>query len=174
MQLSSGKYVASFIVGPSGELIPNELSPQTLDSGKVAIVIDEPSKRIYLWMGKGSSLNNKMGARRIVKSIPIFGLKKEGAEFPLGRECKIIEIEEALVASDNTTRINMEEFETLLKKPHTRTGAGISRLEEVSPPAKGETSSEAKILERRMQYEMSHLERETIGKRKKGKEEKNS
>jgi hypothetical protein len=171
--LSSGKYVASFVVDPTGELVPSELSPQALDSRKVVVVIDEPSKRIYLWLGKGSSLNNKMGARRIVKSIPIFGLRKEGAEFPLGRDCKIIEIEESLIGSDNAIRVNMQEFDALLRKPHIMHGAGIWHLEDVPPPAKDEIKTEAKILERRMQFEMSHLERETIAKTKKEKQGEN-
>jgi hypothetical protein len=173
-QLSSGKYVASFIVDPSGEFIPAELGAEALDSKKVVVIIDEPSKRIYLWLGKASSQNNKMGARRTVKSIPTFGLRKKGIEFPLGRDCTIVEIEESRAESDSATRTNLADLSTLFKRPHIKRSAGIWRVEDVSPAETGEFKTDAKILERRMQYEMSHLEREAMTKNKKGKQEESS
>lgn len=169
MQLSFGKYVASFVVDPSGQFVPTELSTQILDSRKVVAVIDEPSKRIYLWLGKESSQNNKMGARRAVKSIPTFGLRVKGAEFPLGRDCRIAEIEESMEGSDSTTRTTLAKLEALLKKPHTKQSEGIWIVKDAPASAMGEMKTEAKILERRMQFEMSHLEKETTGKDKKEK-----
>jgi hypothetical protein len=165
--------VASFVVDASGEFVPTDMSAKILDSNKVVAVIDEPSRKIFLWLGSGSTLNNRMGAKRAVKPIPTFGLRVKGAEFPIGRDCKIIEVDEATAGSDENTRASLSELEALLKKPHRKQGEGIWYVEDFATESKGETRTEAKILERRIQFEMSHLEKETIAKHSKRRTEEN-
>ncbi|WXG42559.1 MAG: hypothetical protein WED04_00370 [Promethearchaeati archaeon SRVP18_Atabeyarchaeia-1] len=169
--MSSAKYIASFVVNSSGEFIPAELSINIIEPSRVVAVIDEPAKKIHLWLGKKSSLNNRMGAIRNVKSIPTFGLKTKGATFPIGRDCRVIQIDESLTGSDSTTRADLAELEALLKKPHTEQSKGVWRVGELPSKEEGEMKTEAKVLEKRMQFEMSHLERETTGKGKKKESE---
>ena len=170
--MSSKKYVTSFEVNSSGELVPTELSTRTADPKKVILIIDEASKKIYLWLGAETSKNNRLVARRTANSIPIFGLKVKGLEFPVGKDCKIAEVDESLKNSDEQARSNMENLEAFLKIPYTRLADGIWYAKEPPVPRKEETlKPEAKVLERRMQYEMGHLEKESVQKDKKKKAE---
>jgi hypothetical protein len=162
------RYVGSFEVTLSGEYVPRELSTKTIEPSKVIMVIDEFSKRIYLWLGEKSSQSNKMGARRAVKTIPTFGLKAEGLDYPIGRDCKIIEIDQSAAQTDISTRSNLAELEELLKKSYSKVAEGVWYTKEVAPQA-GEDKPEAKIVEKRMLFEMNHLERESTGKDKKKK-----
>jgi hypothetical protein len=162
------KYVGSFEVTLPGEYIPRELSTKLIEPSKVIMIIDEFSNRIYLWLGEKSSLSNKMSARRAIKTIPTFGLKAEGLGFPIGRDCKIIEIDESAAQSDSSTRSNLAELEELLKRSYKKITEGVWYASETPPEAK-EDKLEAKIVERRMLFEMSHLEKEAMGKDKKKK-----
>jgi len=170
--LSSRKYVTSFEVNSSGELIPTELSTKTTDPRKVVLIIDEASRKIYLWLGSESSKNNRMVAKRTANSIPIFGLKVKGLDFPVGKDCKITEVDESLKDSDKLARSNLVELENLLKRPYGKLTNGIWYAREAPLPGKEEKlKTEARILESRMQYEMGHLEKETVEKDKKRKTE---
>jgi hypothetical protein len=161
------RYVGSFEVTLSGEYVPRELSVKVIEPGKVIMIIDEFSKRIYLWLGEKSSQSNKMGARRAIKTIPTFGLRAEGLGFPIGRDCKIIEIDET-AKTDSETRLNLAQLEELLKKSYKKITEGVWYASE-TPPETKEDKPEAKIVEKRMLFEMSHLEKEAIGKDKKKK-----
>lgn len=169
--LSSRKYVALFDVNASGELIPTDVSTITADPKKVALIVDEASRRIYLWLGSASSKNNRMVAKRTANSIPIFGLRAKGLDFPVGKDCKITEIDESLKNSDKLTQSNLVELEGLLKRPYTKQAEGIWYTKEVPQLGKEELKIEARVLESRMQYEMDHLEKTTTGKDKKKKTE---
>jgi hypothetical protein len=170
--LSSRKYITSFEVSSSGELVPAELSIKTADPRKVVLIIDEASGKIYLWLGVQSSKNKQLVARRTANSIPIFGLKVRGLEFPVGKDCKIIEVDESLKDSDEQARSNMAQLEALLRVTYFKLADGIWYAKVPPLPQKGEAlKSEASILERRMQYEMGHLEKETVEKDKKKRTE---
>nr|MDO8097881.1 hypothetical protein [Candidatus Njordarchaeota archaeon] len=170
--MSSRKYVTSFEVNTSGELVPTELSTRTTDPKKVVLIIDEASRKIYLWLGSESSKNNRMVARRAANSIPIFGLKVKGLDFPVGKDCKITEVDESLKDSDKLASSNLVQLEDLLKRPYTKLADGIWHIKELPVPQKEEKlKPEARTLERRMQYEMSHLEKETVEKDKKRRAE---
>ncbi len=160
------RYVGSFEVTLSGEYIPRELSSKTIEPGKAIMIVDEFSKRIYLWLGEKSSQSNKMGARRAVKTIPTFGLRTAGLEYPIGRDCKIIEIDGSAIESDSSTRANLAELEELLKRTYTKVVEGVWDASE-TPLETKEEKPEARIVERRMQFEMSHLEKEAMKKDKK-------
>jgi hypothetical protein len=166
--MSQKRYVGSFEVTLSGEYIPRELSRKTIEPSRVIMVIDELSKRIFLWLGEKSSQSNKMGARRAVKTIPTFGLKVKGLDYPIGRDCKIIEIDESIAQSDSSTRSNLDQLEELLKRSYMKLVEGVWYRREVPPQAK-EDKPEAKIVEKRMLFEMGHLEKEAMGKDKKKK-----
>jgi hypothetical protein len=166
--MSLKKYVGSFEVNLSGEYIPREMSSKIIEPSKVVIVIDEFSKRIYLWLGAKSSQNSRMGARRAVKTIPTFGLRAKGLDFPVGKECKIIEIDESIEQSDSSTHSNLAELRKILGKTYTKVTDGIWYAKETTPQER-EEKPEAKIVERRLLFEMSHLEKESIEKDKKKK-----
>jgi hypothetical protein len=166
--MSQRRYIGSFEVTLSGEYIPRELSTKIIEPSKVIMVIDEFSKKIYLWLGEKTSQGNKMGARRAIKTIPTFGLTVAGLGFPIGRDCKIIEIDGSEIQSDSSARSNFTELEELLKGSYTKPAEGVWYASEVPPSAK-ENKPEAKIVERRILFEMSHLEKEAIGKDKKKK-----
>jgi hypothetical protein len=169
--LSSKKYITSFEVNASGELIPTELSTKTTDTEKVILIIDEASMKIYLWIGSESSKNNRMVAKRIANSIPIFGLRVKGLDFPVGKDCKIAEVDESQRDSDKLAHSNLVELENLLKRPHAKLTEGIWYAREAPLPRKEKLDTEARVLESRMQYEMGHLEKETVEKDKKRRTE---
>jgi hypothetical protein len=164
--MSQKRYVGSFEVTLSGEYIPRELSTGIIDPSKVIMVIDEFSKRIYLWLGEKTSQSNKMGARRAVKTIPTFGLRAKGLDYPIGRDCKIIEIDQSVAQSDNSISSSLSQLEELLKRSHSKVVEGVWFTKESAPPA-NEDRPEAKIVEKRMLFEMSHLEKEAMKKDKK-------
>lgn len=166
--MSLKKYVGSFEVTLSGEYNPSELSSKIIEPTKVIIVIDESSKRIYLWLGAKSSQSSKMGARRAVKTIPTFGLRTKGLDFPVGKECKIIEIDESIEQSDSSTHSNLAELHKILGKTYTKVTDGIWYAKEATPQER-EEKPEARMVERRLLFEMSHLEKESIEKDKKKK-----
>jgi hypothetical protein len=159
-------------VSSSGELVPTELSTKTADPRKVILIIDESSKKIYLWLGAESSKNKQLVARRAANSIPIFGLKVRGLEFPVGKDCEIAEVDESLKNYDEQVRSNMTNLEALLRIPYTRLTDGIWYAKEQAGLRKEEKlKPEAKVLERRMEYEMGHLEKESVQKDKKKRTE---
>jgi hypothetical protein len=164
--MSYKKYVGSFEVTLSGEYIPRELSSKIIEPTKVIIVIDEFSKRIYLWLGAKSSQSTKMGSRRAVKTIPTFGLRAKGLDFPVGKECKIIEIDESMIQSDSPTHSSLAELHKLLEKTYIKVTDGIWYAKEATPQER-EEKPEARIVERRLLFEMSHLEKEALKKDKK-------
>jgi hypothetical protein len=168
--MSQKRYVGSFEVTLSGEYIPRDLSTKTIEPGKVIMVIDEFSKRIYLWLGEKSSQSNKMSARRAVKTIPTFGLRAAGLGFPIGRDCKIVEVDESAIESDDTTRSHLTELQELLMGSYKKITEGVWYASEIPPEAK-EGKPEAQIVENRMLFEMRHLEKEAMGKDKKKKGE---
>ncbi|WXG45181.1 MAG: hypothetical protein WED05_00365 [Candidatus Atabeyarchaeum deiterrae] len=169
--MNSRKFVAVFEASPSGELNPAELSTRILAPGKVVMVIDESSKRIYMWLGMGSSQNNRMTAKRAANSIPIFGLRAKGLEFPVGRDCRIIEIDQSLIESTSETSSSFVELQELLKKSYKKVADGVWYTVEKYEMVSEKVKPEAKIVEGRMLYEMSHLEKETTEKDKKRKTE---
>ena len=163
--------MAVFEASPSGEFNPAELSMRILAPGKVVMIIDESSKRIYMWLGIGSSRNNRMTARRAANSIPMFGLRAKGLDFPVGRDCRIIEIDQSLIESTSETISSFAELQELLKKSYKKVADGVWYGAEKSEMAPENVRPEAKVVEGRLLYEMSHLEKETIEKDKKRKTE---
>jgi hypothetical protein len=111
-----------------------------------------------------------MSARRAVKTIPTFGLRAAGLGFPIGRDCKIVEVDGSAIQSDSMTRSYLTELEELLKGNYKKITEGVWYASEIPPEGK-EGRPEAKIVENRMLFEMRHLEKEAMGKDKKKKSE---
>jgi hypothetical protein len=136
-------YFLMLKVNPEKEVVPVKWSPVNLDEHSAALIIDELSGRLYMWIGESVDGITKAVARRKAADIASQGYKIESVSYPIGKfgvkKLDIIEVNQADMAKDTKMKDTYGELKNLFrKKGETLEGGFLARASVKVPEAKRE------------------------------------
>jgi hypothetical protein len=181
-------YLLMLRVNSEKEVVPVKWSPVNLDENSAALIIDELSGHLYMWIGESVDGITKAVARRKAADIASQGYKIESVSYPIGKlgakKLDIIEVNQADMAKDTKMKDSYGELKNLFrKKGEILEGGFLARASVKVPEAKrglGEGFARAppkfqevsKALEERFGRASEIIaERETMRERYKGRED---
>ena len=113
-------YLLMLKVNPEKEVVPARWSPTGLNEDSAALVIDEQSERLYVWIGQSVDGITKAIARRKAADISSQGFKLPGMSYSVGKvtskRLEIIEVNQADLSKDNKTKDAFSELKALFRK----------------------------------------------------------
>jgi hypothetical protein len=113
-------YLLMLKVNPEKEVVAVKWSLSGLDEDSAALVIDEQSERLYVWIGQGVDGITKAIARRKAADISSQGFKLPSMSYPVGKvtgkKLDVIEVDQAELAKDNKLRDVFSELKSLFRK----------------------------------------------------------
>jgi hypothetical protein len=136
-------YFLMLKVNAEKEVVPVKWSPVNLDENSAALIIDELSGRLYMWIGESVDGITKAVARRKAADIASQGYKIEGVSYPIGKlgakKLDMIEVNQADMAKDMKMKDTYGELKNLFrKKGEILEGGFLARASVKVPEAKRE------------------------------------
>jgi hypothetical protein len=181
-------YLLMLKVNSEKEVVPVKWSPANLDDNSAALIIDELSGRLYMWIGESVDGITKAVARRKAADVASQGYKLENVSYPIGKlgtkRLEVIEVNQADMAKDTKMKDTFGEVKNLFrKKGEILEGGVLARAGVKVPEAKRELSEGfarsppkfqevSKALEEKFGRASEIIaERETMRERYKGRED---
>ncbi len=113
-------YFLMLRVNSEKEVVPVKWSLVNLDENSAALIIDELSGHLYMWIGESVDGITKAVARRKAADIASQGYKMESISYPIGRigakKLDIIEVNQADIAKDTKMKDAYGELKNLFRK----------------------------------------------------------
>jgi hypothetical protein len=180
-------YLLMLKVNSEKQVVPVKWSPANLDENSAALVIDELTGRLYMWIGESVDGITKAVARRKAADVASQGYKLENVSYPIGKlgpkKLDVIEVNQADMAKDKKMKDTYGELSNLFrKKGEVLEGGVLARASVKVPEAKrgleGFARSPPKFQEVSKALEEKFgraseiiAERETMRERYKGRED---
>jgi hypothetical protein len=113
-------YLLMLKINPEKEAVPVRWSPTGLSEDTAALIIDEQSERIYVWIGESVDGITKAIARRKAADISSQGYRLANISYPIGKvgakKLEIIEVNQSDLAKDKAAKDAFAEVKGLFRK----------------------------------------------------------
>lgn len=134
-------YALMLKVNSEKEVVPVKWNPINLDENSAALIIDEPSGRLYMWIGESVDGITKAVARRKAADVASQGYKLENISYPIGKlgakRLQVIEVNQADMAKDTKIKDTFGEVKNLFRrKGEILEGGVLARASVKIPEAK--------------------------------------